>query len=324
MAYRILLFCLIVASALSVQGQPYKPENYRLVYGYFVDQSDSLAVIRDFSHEQKHYFLALNPWKLDVKVVLDSAINFVPLSKDELINKFKNTPYEKALRNAELRSTMIQNAGITHLPKIGKGVDLTIDLCPSKLPLDKDFFVKLIDVLKAEEQPVPLAISITGAWLIKHPADFEWLVNQEKIGNIKITWINHSYHHRVSKEHPLKENFLLAKGTNIRDEVLFTEKALLKKGEIPSLFFRFPGLVSNKEVFDSILSYGLIPIGSDAWLAKNQKPLSGSIVLVHANGNEPIGLKKFQKLLSQERDSIIAKRWLLYDLRESVAQDEQP
>jgi len=34
----------------------------------------------------------------------------------------------------------------------------------------------------------------------------------------------------------------------------------------------------------------MIPIGSDAWLAKNQWPKEGSIVLVHANGHELIGI----------------------------------
>ena len=37
---------------------------------------------------------------------------------------------------------------------------------------------------------------------------------------------------------------------------------------------------------------GLIPLGSDAWLAKNEWPREGSIVLVHANGNEPLGVRR--------------------------------
>ena len=40
------------------------------------------------------------------------------------------------------------------------------------------------------------------------------------------------------------------------------------------------------------MAYGLIPVGSDAWLAKNEVPSAGSIVLVHGNGNEPVGVEK--------------------------------
>lgn len=34
----------------------------------------------------------------------------------------------------------------------------------------------------------------------------------------------------------------------MQDEVLLLEKALLKHGELPSVFFRFPGLISDKKL----------------------------------------------------------------------------
>ena len=86
-------------------------------------------------------------------------------------------------------------------------------------------------------------------------------------------------------------NFLLEKGTDISAEVLKTEIVLLQKGLRPSIFFRFPGLVSGKSVFMKIVDFGLIPLGSDAWLSKGQKPGNGSIVLIHANGNDPYGIR---------------------------------
>ena len=67
-----------------------------------------------------------------------------------------------------------------------------------------------------------------------------------------------------------------------------------------------------------ITDFGLIPIGTDAWLAKGQQSTPGSIVLIHANGNEPIGVNDFIKLLQSKTQSIAKKQWLLYDLRESV------
>jgi hypothetical protein len=88
----------------------------------------------------------------------------------------------------------------------------------------------------------------------------------------------------------------------------------------PSVFFRFPGLVSDNSEFMRVLAYGLIPVGSDAWLAKKQKPGPGSIVLIHGNGNEPLGIKKFLALARQEQTAIKKRNWLLFDLRESLLQ----
>lgn len=98
---------------------------------------------------------------------------------------------------------------------------------------------------------------------------------------------------------------------------------MLENEMMPSIFFRFPGLVSDNEIFRKISSFGLIPVGSDAWLGKNQWPKDGSIVLLHANGNEPIGIERFLKLLKEERANIIHKGWLLYDLRESIVEEEK-
>jgi hypothetical protein len=168
---------------------------------------------------------------------------------------------------------------------------------------------------------VPVALSVTGLWMNKHQEDLAWLKEMQAKHEIYITWINHSYNHRVSKSAPLKENFLLEPGTNINDEVLETEKDMLANGLLPSVFFRFPGLVSDQKLVFSITDFGLIPIGTDAWLAKGQKPQAGSIVLIHGNGNEPVGVNDFIKLLQAETKSIANKQWLLYDLRESVDEE---
>jgi hypothetical protein len=94
-------------------------------------------------------------------------------------------------------------------------------------------------------------------------------------------------------------------------------------GIVPSVFFRFPGLVSDKDHVLAVMAYGLIPVGSDAWLGKNEQPKVGSIVLVHANGNEPIGVRRFLRLIREERQSIVHKEWLLLDLRESAVLEER-
>ena len=98
---------------------------------------------------------------------------------------------------------------------------------------------------------------------------------------------------------------------------------MIDNGLCPSVFFRFPGLVSDQELVRRVIGYGLITVGSDAWLAKNQAASQGSIVLVHGNGNEPIGIEKFLGLVKLERKAILERHWLLFDLRESVVREEE-
>ena len=98
---------------------------------------------------------------------------------------------------------------------------------------------------------------------------------------------------------------------------------MLKNGLIPSAFFRFPGLVSDQQVVFKVTDYGLIPIGSDAWLAKGQQAQNGSIVLIHGNGNEPVGVNDFIDLLRSKKRQIAQKQWLLYDLSSTVEDEEK-
>jgi hypothetical protein len=167
-----------------------------------------------------------------------------------------------------------------------------------------------------------VAVSITGQWISRHPGDLQWLDSLVRTNELSIVWINHSYNHFTYKNVPLKMNFMLAPGTRIDDEVLKTEIALLQRNILPSIFFRFPGLVSDREIYRKILNLGLIPVGSDAWLAKGQWPKDGSIVLIHANGNEPLGIKDFIDLLKIKYNDVLSGRWELYDLRESLVRDK--
>ncbi|MGN6638288.1 MAG: polysaccharide deacetylase family protein, partial [Mucilaginibacter sp.] len=84
-----------------------------------------------------------------------------------------------------------------------------------------------------------------------------------------------------------------------------------------------PGLVSDQQLVYKITDYGLIPIGSDAWLAKGQQANDGSIVLIHGNGNEPVGVNDFIKLLQSKTKQIAEKQWLLYDLSSTVEDEEK-
>jgi hypothetical protein len=187
----------------------------------------------------------------------------------------------------------LENAGLTHGGS--SGAYLTGDLCPSTRPLDRDF----LDRLATKEAGAPIALSISGLWLLHHFADYQWLLRRQAEGAFEITWVDHSYHHQFRRGVPNDRNFLLTPGVDPDAEILDTEKLLIANGQTPSLFFRFPGLISSSPLMQAACRHHLIALGADAWLAIGQHPRPGSIVLVHPNGNEEIGLKMFDRDLAR-------------------------
>ena len=319
----ILLFVLLIFSQI-VSGQ--KISEYKIVsgWGVILSSDEKVILLRNYSLENSRYFLVIDPQTLKtIRVKADSlTIKLVPA--DSIRFMFTGSAYLRALRDAGQNSVPLQDAGIRRFNGNQKGIDLTIDLCPSARPLDRVVFTELISEVGKTEKPVPLAVSVTGRWLESHPGDFRWLDSLVTAGDLSIEWINHSYHHRTSREIPLARNFMLMPGTDVNSEILNTETAMLERNILPSVFFRFPGLVSDQAVYNKVLALGLIPVGCDAWLAKGEWPSNGSIVLIHANGNEPVGVREFIRLLKIRHPDILSKQWELYDLRESLVEQESP
>ena len=316
--FLFVLSILFLPTLLRAQQNFLDITKYEVYYGWAHNYPQDWIVLRRFENRDKEYYLLVNPQTLQTKVNESSFYQVKPMTLAETRVAFKNTPYEKAIRMAEKQSVSIQDAGIERGIPTEAGISLTADLCPSHKPLDRRIFTTMFNEFKKVEKPAPIALSVSGLWMLNHKEDLEWLKQLRNEGEIRITWVNHSFNHRVSKTAPLKENFLLEPGTNINYEVLATEQLMLKNGLVPSAFFRFPGLVSDQQLVYKITDFGLIPIGSDAWLAKGQQPNAGSIVLIHGNGNEPVGVTDFIKLLRSKAKQITKKQWLLYDLSESV------
>ena len=187
----------------------------------------------------------------------------------------------------------LQNAGLTH--GAAPGAFVTGDLCPSRRPLDRAF----LDKLAAQGPHTPVALSISGLWLLHHFQDYRWLLDQQAAGALDILWIDHTYHHPYRRGEPNDHNFLLTEGVDPDAEILETERLLIANGQTPSLFFRFPGLISSAPLMQAVRRHRLVSLGADAWLALGQKPGEGSIILVHPNGNEEIGLAMFNRNLAR-------------------------
>jgi len=315
----VLLFQLLTMVVSSQHISNYLPFTG---WGIKSDATTEVIVLRKFTSDGQPCFLTVNPKSLNTTVFRTNSLLVHPAPWDSIQIRFAGTPYLKALKQAGMYGDSLQDAGFKRFLLTRKGINLTIDLCPSQRPLDLQVFTDLIHELGRVEKPVPVAISITGRWMNNHSGNLNWLDSLIKAGDLSIVWVNHTYSHYTSKTNPLKTNFMLTPGTNVNTEVLNTEVALLQRGLMPSVFFRFPGLVSDFSIYEQIIAFGLIPVGSDAWLAKGQMPVNGSIVLIHANGNEPLGVHQFIKLLKNKRSEVMSKRWELFDLRESLVEEE--
>jgi hypothetical protein len=313
------LFFLFTTSVYSQQINNYVPFTGWAIYKCTTKE---VIILRKFLKDNHCYYFTISPQSLNTEILLSDSLIVNPASWETIRSRYLLTPYLRALKQAEMFSDTLQDAGFKRFSSSQKGIDLTIDLCPSQRPLDRIVFTDLIEEIGRIEKPIPVAISITGRWINTHFRDLNWLDSLAKVNTLSIVWINHSYNHYSNKNVPLNRNFMLATGTDINNEVINTEIALLEKNIVPSIFFRFPGLVSDLEIYHNILNLGLIPVGSDAWLAKSQWPTNGSIVLIHANGNESLGVWDFINLLKDKRTDVLSKRWELFDLRESLVNDE--
>ncbi len=257
-------------------------------------EADRLAIRRMRVDDEK-LLLAVDPQSLETRLERDACWTCVSTTAEQqagtryirAVNDNSSRPGKKLRPDA----TWLENAGLTS--GRGAGAFVTGDLCPSRKPLDRSF-------LQSLEQPgaaaTPIALSISGVWVRQHPEDFAWLRREKAEGRLDIAFVNHSFNHRYQPGLPDAENFLLMPGTDPRHEILDVERLLIANGETPSVFFRFPGLVSDRGWMETLRQDHLIPLGADAWLALSQKPGPGAIVLVHPNGNEPLGLGDFKRL----------------------------
>lgn len=244
-------------------------------------KKNSFVAIRSFWSGQEQKYLVVNPESLITETI---SAQKVSVTKTKIA---KTTQYARALKKYSSPPYEAANYGLTMASSPTSGVFLTIDMCPSHKTFERTFFEGLIKKKKGVSA-LPIAISLTGRWAQQHPEEFAWLIKQDRAGNFAITWINHSYHHYYPITKSAKHDMV--------DEILLVEK-LPEKGELPSIFYRFPALSSDKRAIEKLRDLGLISVASDAWLAKGQRAVKGSIILVHGNSNEHIGIKMLNHLL---------------------------
>ena len=283
-------------ASFAAHAKPAQVGDYRPVFEQCSRDGAQRLAIRRMTIDGEGIILTVDPTSLET--ALEQAGDWSCADTDD--DRQKDTRYIRAVRAAcapasdgtAARSGVIANGGLTHGSPAGSFV--TGDLCPSHKPLARHF----LERLETPGTPVPLALSMSGGWLSRHPADFQWLREQEHAGALRITWVDHSYTHPYVPGRKLSDNFLLMAGVDMRAEILKTEQLLIANGEVPSVFFRFPGLISNPALMKVAADHHLIVLGAGAWLAKSLSARPGDIILVHPNGNEPAGLAIFANLLA--------------------------
>ena len=257
------------------------------------DRADVLAT-RTFSVDGEDLFLAVDPERLTTRLERAACWTCAPTTPEDqartrflrAVQDFSKAPGKKLPAGA----TWFDNAGL--IRGRGGGAFLTGDLCPSHRPLDRDFLTSL----EGAGAGTPIALSISGLWIRQHREDFLWLRREKAEKRLDIAFVNHSDRHPYHPGLPDAHNYLLMPGVDMREEILAVERLLIANGEVPSVFFRFPGLISNRATMDAVRDAFLIPLGAQSWLALAPAAPPGAVILVHPNGNEPFGLNVFARL----------------------------
>ncbi|RXJ88072.1 polysaccharide deacetylase family protein [Arcobacter sp. CECT 8985] len=282
----IIIILFIVSSLFSSQIK-----DYQVVSGSFFYQNSYYSFLRSFYHDKKKYFLVVDENSLKTKLFKLSDLKAIILLNN------KKTRYKKLLKKYSMASSKLQNFGITSLHT--KDVYLTADLCPSSKKGYEDRFIKYFIKRYYKNKPLKITFFVSGRWIQKHKKEFYELISFQKSKKLDITWGNHTFTHYYNPHLRFDKNFILKKGTNLKKEILKVEKILLENDVLPSILFRFPGLVSDKKSEKFINTLGLLPVGTNAWLAKNQNIHDGSVILIHGNKNEPLGIKKAIKIFKE-------------------------
>lgn len=290
--------------------------DYQDIFKPFVTADGSVRIaIRQYMQGSTAKLLVLDPYTLKNAVVLTDSVNF---SKKIDEQEWEKTPFFKASKKFTAPPYRLTNYGITEAENKTQGMYLTIDMCPSKRSFEQKMFETITEMPQGRLKPVPIAICLTGSWILHHYSELNWILKQVESGKLDVTWVNHSYTHPYDPRKPYDQTFLLTPGLDFKTEVLKTEITMLGRGITPSPFFRFPGLIANQRLITELGKLSLLPLGSNAWLALGQSPKPGSIILVHGNGNEPYGVELLFSFLHEQKDRFLKGEFEFLPLREAI------
>ncbi|MCW2316297.1 hypothetical protein M2322_001845 [Rhodoblastus acidophilus] len=275
---------------------PVKPlervADYQMILESCARDDKTVLAIRIMKVEGEELLLTVDPETLQTKLERAACWSCREASADAANSRYLRAveTYGASIgQKTRPGATWLENAGLIH-GRDNRGVFVTGDLCPSHKPLQRQFLQNL------ETRNGKIALSLTGSWVARHADDFLWLRQEKAAGRLDIVWTNHSFTHPFRPSLPAGETFILTPGLDPEDEIVNVERLLIANGETPSVFFRYPGLISDSAWGARLRAAHLIPLGADSWLALGERPKPGGVILVHPNGNEPAGLAIFDRL----------------------------
>jgi len=191
-----------------------------------------------------------------------------------------------------------------------EGVAVSVDLCPSTKPWNRALFERLVMLGEILHKPLPVAVAVSGLWMQRYPEALRQMIQWDREKKLVISWVNHS------DTHPVKGGFLVNPRVDFTAEVETQARRMRRSGIFNTPFFRFPGLIYDLSRLRELGGMGFVALGADAWLAKGQRVLNGSIILVHGNGNEKRGVRLLFRYLKRNEKAIIAGHLRILSLEE--------
>ena len=265
-----------------------------------VEAGTTLLIRREVILDGSHYVVATD---------VGSSLQSYLVAEDELQGKVRRTALDGTAWDGYrewFRDQATKEAGL----RLGNGqglektVSLTVDLCWSLRPYEEEFFHSLPKMLPDPRGAVYPAIFVSGQWLQQHPLEMDRLIELGQEPLTELIWGLHS------SEHPKTGGFMNDYAPEeVRADTLEVESLLLEWGIVPTVYYRFPGIIHDRIRLEEILELDLFPIDVDSWMAVvgtahpyGHPVRDGSIVMVHGNGNEPEGIAVLSEWLQKHRD----------------------
>ncbi|MFH0792517.1 MAG: polysaccharide deacetylase family protein [bacterium] len=230
------------------------------------------------------------------------------------------TSFDNAKANLPTFATS-ECLGLIHGPRerLPQTVSLTLDMCWSLRDIETEFFFSLPEIARARGGKVWPVVFVTGRWMEQHPGDMDRLIRLSQRPEVVIIWGNHSWVH--PKDYDFMNDF---SPEELEADTLRTESLMLEYGIVPTVYYRFPGLIHDEAHLGKILELDLLPIDCESWMSaigSNQPPSrvpprDGSILLLHGNGNEHSGITVMNDWLTSN------PTWKFGPLNEFVAPEE--
>ena len=277
--------------------------DYKVYNLEFIIWNKNYFILRGFTQNDIKKYLIVEDKTYNTFIIDSSYItDFTKYWEKYTNSSYKNNldlVYKNRISWRRKWKKYLQNAWLKSGLNNWKNIYLTADFCPSA----KHWFENNILEKYSKVGNKNITIFITESWILKHSKDFNKLIELNNSNKLNIIWWNHTKTHKYNYSNSFGSTFILNAWLKLENEILDVEKILISNWQIPSIFMRFPWLISDEKIFkETIYKYWLIPVWSDTWLAKWEKIKENSIILIHWNKNEPRWIEIYDKILDKKNN----------------------